>query len=483
MSETTFQVVPLDQLRESPFNPRRTFEESALAELTASVREQGILVPLLVRPAGKGYEVVAGARRLRAARAAGLKEVPALVRELTEAQALEAQVIENLQRADVHPLEEAEGYRRLTERPPRGAGYTVSQIAERVGRSVKYVYDRMKLLALTKEAQAHFTAGKITAGHAILLARLKPADQARAMDVDGRALFEEEHLLWHPDAQAEDAVKPVSVRELQAWIDEHVKFDKAAADPMLFPETVGTLQAAQEQAERVVQITHDHYVRPEARDEKERIFGPRSWKRADGKARSKACPHAVTGVLVVGPGRGEAFRVCTNKEKCQVHWAAERKARAAGRSPAGRVGQPARNREQEKWEARHRKEEAERARWKKAAPAILEAVAARVAKLPTKATGLLGQILLEECRGLGRSQATAARYVPLGSSAEDLVRHAAFLVVWGELEAYEAPEVFPKRAKALGLDVRTILDAAAPAAAASPAQTSARGLVAPPGRG
>lgn len=166
-----FQNVPTDQLHEHPHNPRSHFDPAQLAELADSIKAKGVLNPLLVRPNGKkGFQVLAGARRLRAARGAGLTEVPVIVRELDDEAAFELMLIDNLQRSDIHPLDEAKGYQILMNSP----GYDVARIAERVGRSVKYIYDRVKLLSLTKQAQDLFLEGKFTAGHAILLARLKP---------------------------------------------------------------------------------------------------------------------------------------------------------------------------------------------------------------------------------------------------------------------------------------------------------------------
>lgn len=131
---------------------------------------------------------------------------------MTDQQFLEIITIENLQREDVHPLEEASGYQSLLQLKD----YDVQKIADRVGRSVKYVYDRVKLLQLTKEAQKLFFDDRITAGHAILLARLSGADQKRVME---ESLWEDEKLPFHPEddrgGRIDDAQKPISVRELQ----------------------------------------------------------------------------------------------------------------------------------------------------------------------------------------------------------------------------------------------------------------------------
>lgn len=189
---TNDQVVhlPIEALQPSPTNPRRTFDAAPLAELAESLKS-GVQVPLIVRtvPAFKSggvsvpehYEVVAGGRRLRAGRIAELKTLPCIVRELTDAQVLETQILENLHRQDVHPVEEAEGYRVLMT-GQGGAKLTPEDIAKRVGKSTAHVARRLRLLDLQLQAKELFHQGHLTAIHAELLARLEPADQLRALD-------------------------------------------------------------------------------------------------------------------------------------------------------------------------------------------------------------------------------------------------------------------------------------------------------------
>jgi len=174
-----FHVIPLTAISESERNPRRVHDPQAHKELTDSVREVGVLEPILVRPNGKDgqFEIVAGARRYRAAKAAELVEIPAMVRELTDEQALELAIIENLQRSDVHPLDEANGYKSLKDEH----GMDVPAIAAKVGKSESYVYRRLQLAHLTPKARKAFEADKINAGHAELIARLQPADQNEAV--------------------------------------------------------------------------------------------------------------------------------------------------------------------------------------------------------------------------------------------------------------------------------------------------------------
>jgi ParB family transcriptional regulator, chromosome partitioning protein len=173
---SSIQDIPLEKIRESKTNPRSQFDQSKLAELAENIRQHGILQPILVRPLPKGaadtYELVAGARRLRASKLAHRESIPATVRELTDAQALELQVIENVQRVDVHPLDEAQGYAALIKLQPNT--YTVESISSQVGRSPQYVNARLRLLQLIPEAKQAFYEDKLTVAHAFEIARLQP---------------------------------------------------------------------------------------------------------------------------------------------------------------------------------------------------------------------------------------------------------------------------------------------------------------------
>jgi ParB/RepB/Spo0J family partition protein len=160
------KTVPLSELHESKTNPRKHFGD--LSELVASMKKHEVLEPLVVRHTKEGFEVVAGARRLRAAKKAGLKEVPVVVRELDDEEALEVQLIENLQREDLHPLEEADAFHQL-----HLLGMSYDDVADSVGRARTSVYERVKLLELAPAARKAFTAGRLTAATALLVARLK----------------------------------------------------------------------------------------------------------------------------------------------------------------------------------------------------------------------------------------------------------------------------------------------------------------------
>ena len=164
---TDFRSLPLSLLQESPNNPRRASGD--LGDLVESVKEKGVLQPVLVRPRGaEVFELVFGHRRFRAAREAGLDAIPAMVREMTDTEVLEAQIVENCQREDIHPLDEADGYRRLHE----DHGYSIEDLVAKVGKSRGYVYARMKLCALVEPARRAFLDGKLNPSTALLIARI-----------------------------------------------------------------------------------------------------------------------------------------------------------------------------------------------------------------------------------------------------------------------------------------------------------------------
>jgi ParB family chromosome partitioning protein len=156
--------LPLEAIKANPAQPRRRFDDADIEELAASIREKGILQPILVRPAvfAGQYEIVAGERRWRAAALAGLRQMPALVRSLSDAEVLEIAIVENVQRVDLSPIEEAEGYRALIDRFAR----TQAEVAQVVGKSRVHVANSLRLLQLPEPVKAMVRDGRLTAGHA-----------------------------------------------------------------------------------------------------------------------------------------------------------------------------------------------------------------------------------------------------------------------------------------------------------------------------
>ena len=203
---SAFQYLAIDTIHESTTNPRRTFDEGKLHELAESIRQHGLIQPITVRPNSEGFELIAGARRYRAAQLADLFSIPARIVEINDAQAQEWQLVENSQRVDVHPYEEAQGFLRLLDFP----GYDVAALVEKSGKSASHIYARLSLLQLIPEVAEAFTQERITASHANLIARLPQESQAEA--------FEQ---CWRKDWQdSEPHLLPA--KHLSAWIQNNL---------------------------------------------------------------------------------------------------------------------------------------------------------------------------------------------------------------------------------------------------------------------
>jgi ParB family chromosome partitioning protein len=171
------QLVELARIVPSPLQPRKNFAPEALGELVESIRQHGIIQPLVVRNVGGKHELIAGERRWRAAEEAGLSQVPIIVRAATDLEVLELSLIENLQRADLNPIEEAQAYARLSSE----FGLRQEDIAQKVGRSRAAVANSMRLLDLHQQVQAWVTQGLLSVGHAKVLLALKEPDEQRAV--------------------------------------------------------------------------------------------------------------------------------------------------------------------------------------------------------------------------------------------------------------------------------------------------------------
>ena len=179
-------AIPIELLRRNPEQPRRDFKDAELEELAGSIREKGVLQPILVRPAPNApgeYQIVAGERRWRAAQRAGLHFVPVVVRDLDDQDVLEIGIIENVQRVDLNPLEEAQGYKALMDR----FGRTQEAIAQTVGKSRSHVANALRLLALPDDVREHLGAGRLSPGHARAIAAA-PDPSALARTIVDRGL-------------------------------------------------------------------------------------------------------------------------------------------------------------------------------------------------------------------------------------------------------------------------------------------------------
>jgi ParB family chromosome partitioning protein len=185
-------LVPVEKVFPNPDQPRRDFSPDSLADLAASIRAQGIIQPLIVRPRGEGeYEIVAGERRWRAAQLALLHEIPVIVRSLSDDEMLQVAIVENIQRADLNPIEEAQAYRQLMDR----FGHTQEKVSDALAKSRSYIANLLRLLQLPEDVQTHLREGRLSAGHArALITTPNPSELARQVIARGLTVRQTEEL-------------------------------------------------------------------------------------------------------------------------------------------------------------------------------------------------------------------------------------------------------------------------------------------------
>ena len=199
------QRLPIERIVPNPDQPRRHFDDTALAELAASIKEKGVIQPLIVRAKGDMYEIVAGERRWRAAQRAQVHDVPVIIREFTDTEVLEIEIIDNIQRADLNPMEEAAGYRALIER----FGHTQEKLAEAMGKSRSHIANLMRLLSLPDDVQGMLRDGRLSAGHARALITTDNASAlARKVVAEGLSVRQTEALAKRGDPGPKSAAKP-----------------------------------------------------------------------------------------------------------------------------------------------------------------------------------------------------------------------------------------------------------------------------------
>ena len=199
--------IAIDLIRANPDQPRKTFDEDEIEALAQSIRERGVIQPLVLRPApsGEGYEIVAGERRWRAAQRARLHAVPAIIRRFDDSEALEVALLENVQRADLNPVEEATGYAQLIER----YGHTQDRLAQIIGKSRSHIANTLRLLTLPEPALTLLRAGKLSAGHArAALGAENPAALAETAAREGLSVRETERRAKARTAPTAAAVAP-----------------------------------------------------------------------------------------------------------------------------------------------------------------------------------------------------------------------------------------------------------------------------------
>ncbi len=344
------------KLIESSTNPRKAFDEERLEELAESIRSKGILSPLVVRPVNGHFEIVAGARRYRAAQRAGLKEIPVRVGAFTDAEALEIQIIENIQRADVHPFEEAQGFRALLDR--EGAEYTIEKIAAKTGKAASFIAKRLKLLDLTQPAADALLAGHIGVEHALLIAKLAPEIQEKALAhcFDGYFAATTRNGASYPRADCRRGLsktytsassrcrfrrtmkrfcrKPGVARTVRSVLDSirssSLKFVKTLA-PMpnvsIASWTVTSFSAWRSMP-NLVMISEKYNITGETpilpRRNYVEVITRKAKQGKDARPEQRVCNHLTPAIYADGLDKGRLVKVCADRT-CKVHFHEQQK--------------------------------------------------------------------------------------------------------------------------------------------------------------
>ena len=402
-----FRQLETNVIHESPTNPRRSFSETGLDELTASVRRHGVLQPILVRANGDGFVLIAGARRLRAAKLAGCESVPARVLDLDDAAADEATIIENLHREDIHPLDEGVSYQRLV-----SAGRTIEDIAAALGKSKGYVYQRISLTRLVPKVQDLLARDILPLIYALKIAVVPAEQQEEALAQCFRPLFRDEEA-------RRDQLEPLA--QLTAWIEKTVRLNPRSEDTqVLLPALAEQVESVeQERDASVIALSTLHFHTDKA-DPKPILA--KSWKPAEGKDR---CSHARPGVIVLGDGQGTFLQVCIAKKACEKHWGRPKPA-SSGPTPDQAEQAEARRQQEETW-ARQREEQE---RWRsELRPRAVRLIAERATKLPW--SPMLLRLLLEDIRPddlflevLGKPDRIAVKHYPQALAIALALRHS-----------------------------------------------------------
>ncbi|MHB1297324.1 MAG: ParB/RepB/Spo0J family partition protein [Gemmatimonadaceae bacterium] len=459
--------IPLKDLAESPRN-RRHYNDTDLEELADSLRVTGQTTPIIVRPlgaAGSGpYEMAAGHRRFRAAKRAGLRSLLAVVREMDDATFLEVMTVENLQREDIHDLDQAELYAQMQ----IDLGWDVARIAKRVKKSRSYVYDSLALRTLAEPVRTLFFAERFSRAHAVELARLTSEQQLRAIDPDTR------DGLWQMDRGADDDqealdmdtsddpyafLKSRSIGEFKAWVRSEIRLAPDAPSLAIdFPAAHEALAEADVEAVPMVEITDVYKLTPAQIAGGSRVLTEGKWREAE----EGSCEHVVRGFHSIGPRRGTVQFVCTKRKACRTHWGAEiRAAEAAAkqREQAEANGEQSLAPREDSWERQQRLQKEEMDRIRPAISAIEEAFLVVVKKASVKGSGPLAQLIL----GDAYVSPAAKKVMPVGTTADDLVRHLAWSRVHGVLGSqYQWATNLPRVGKVLGVDVKKLIAAAQP---------------------
>lgn len=214
--------IPLTEIRSNPYQPRKEFDEKSLSEFAESIKEHGVIQPIIVKKSIKGYEIIAGERRTRASKMAGKTTIPAIIREFTDQEMMEIALIENIQREDLNPMEEAEALAKIIET----SQITQEEASKKFGKSRSYITNILGLLSLPEKTKKYVREGKITMGHARVLSKLSDEEQINSLaDLiieEGLSVRETENLTRNSDMPKKNKIKREPVYNARHTIYESI---------------------------------------------------------------------------------------------------------------------------------------------------------------------------------------------------------------------------------------------------------------------
>ena len=214
--------IPLTEIRSNPYQPRKEFDEKSLSEFAESIKEHGVIQPIIVKKSIKGYEIIAGERRTRASKMAGKTTIPAIIREFTDQEMMEIALIENIQREDLNPMEEAEALAKIIET----SQITQEEASKKFGKSRSYITNILGLLSLPEKTKKYVREGKITMGHARVLSKLSDEEQINSLaDLiieEGLSVRETESLTRNSDMPKKNKIKREPVYNARHTIYESI---------------------------------------------------------------------------------------------------------------------------------------------------------------------------------------------------------------------------------------------------------------------
>ena len=252
--ESDIVEIPLTEIRSNPYQPRKEFDEESLKEFAESIKEHGVIQPIIVKKSIKGYELIAGERRTRASKMAGKETIPAIIRDFNDQQMMEIALIENIQREDLNPIEEAEAFEKIIAE----TGITQEEAAKKFGKSRSYITNLLGILSLPEKTKKLVTEQKISMGHARALSKLEDPEEidrlAKLIIEDGLSVRNIEKIVSNPDIQKKVKTKKVTTYNPRFTIYESIMREKVGTKVKINNKKIEIPYDSENDLDRILEI-------------------------------------------------------------------------------------------------------------------------------------------------------------------------------------------------------------------------------------